>query len=99
MKLVIEIPEKTNAHIRSDYGHGVKGLTEEDREIVCEAIYHGTPYEERPHGEWKQVTAKDGEYYCYHKCTNCGQTIESGFDNPPIFNFCPNCGSDMRKEG
>lgn len=56
--------------------------------------------DERPHGEWKQVTAKDGEYYCYHKCTNCGQTIESGFDNPPLFNFCPNCGADMRtKEG
>lgn len=55
--------------------------------------------EERPHGEWKQVTAKDGEYYCHHKCTNCGQTIESGFDNPPIFNFCPNCGASMAKEG
>lgn len=54
---------------------------------------------ERPHGEWKQVTAKDGEYYFYHKCTNCGQTIESGFDNPPLFNFCPQCGADMRKEG
>lgn len=46
-------------------------------------------------GEWKQITAKDGEYYCYHKCTNCGQTIESGFDNPPLFNFCPNCGARM----
>ena len=55
--------------------------------------------EERPHGEWMQVTARDGEYYCYHKCTNCGQTIESGFDNPPLFNYCPHCGADMRKEG
>ena len=53
----------------------------------------------RARGEWVQVTAKDGQYYCYHKCTNCGQTIESGFDNPPLFNFCPQCGADMRKEG
>lgn len=73
---------------------------------VCHAVaectntlYPCNDYEEkRPRGEWKQVTAKDGEYYCYHKCTNCGQTIESGFDNPPIFNFCPNCGADMREE-
>lgn len=57
------------------------------------------PVTQDSHGEWLQVTAKDGEYYCYHKCTNCGQTIESGFDNPPLFNFCPQCGADMRKEG
>ena len=57
------------------------------------------PVGERQRGEWKQITALDGQYYCYHKCTNCGQTIESGFDNPPIFNFCPQCGADMRKEG
>lgn len=50
MKIVIDIPEKTNAHIRSDYGHGVKGLRDEDREIVCNAIYAGTPYKERPNG-------------------------------------------------
>lgn len=55
MKIVIEIPEKTNAHIRSDYGHGVKGLYDEDREILCDAIYHGTPYEERPHGKWEYL--------------------------------------------
>ena len=98
MKLVIEIPEKTNAHIRSDYGHGTKGLRDEDREILCDAIYHGTPYEERPHGKWVQVTDNDGEYL-YHKCSNCGQKVESGLDNPPFFNFCMDCGSDNRKRG
>lgn len=62
--------------------------------------YDGCGLFEKPRmrGEWKQVTARDGEYYCYHKCTNCGQTIESGFNNPPIFNYCPNCGADMRKK-
>lgn len=70
----------------------VEGLKEDGEECAR--------YEpDRPHGEWKQVTAKDGEYYFYHQCTNCGQTIESGFDNPPLFNFCPNCGSDNRKMG
>lgn len=60
MKLIIDIPEKTNAHIRSDYGHGMKCLFDEDREILCDAIYHGTPYEERPHGECNQCRYYDG---------------------------------------
>lgn len=51
MKIVIEIPEKTIAHIRSNYGHGTKGLRDDDREILCDAIYHGTPYNDQPHGE------------------------------------------------
>lgn len=45
MKMVIELPEKTIAHIRSEYGHG-KGfypLNEEDKKIVNDAIYFGTP--------------------------------------------------------
>ena len=52
MKIVIDIPEKTNAHIRSDFGHGYLALRDEDKGILCYAVYHGTPYEERPHGEW-----------------------------------------------
>lgn len=42
--------------------------------------------EERPQGEWA-VSGLD------YKCSNCGMI--------PIFrqyNFCPNCGADMRKE-
>ena len=44
MKIVIDIPDKTYAHIRSDYGHG-KGyypLNDEDKKIVNDAIYYGT---------------------------------------------------------
>lgn len=44
MKIVIDLPEKTIAHIRSSYGHG-KGfypLNEEDKKIVNDAIYFGT---------------------------------------------------------
>ena len=45
MQIVIDLPEKTIAHIRSEYGHG-KGfypLNEEDKKIVNDAIYFGTP--------------------------------------------------------
>ncbi len=69
MKIVIDIPEKTNAHIRSDYGHGIKGLRTEDRKILCDAIYHGTPYEDRP--QWipcsERLPEKSGRYLVTEK--------------------------------
>ena len=94
MKIVIEIPEKTNAHIRSDYGHDTKGLRDEDREILCDAIYNGTPYEDRPHGEWI-LDAVAPHSISWFRCSYCGYKYEAYKQS----NFCPNCGSDMRKEG
>ena len=41
--LLIDLPDKTVAHIRSDYGHG-KGhypLNNEDKKVVNDAIYNG----------------------------------------------------------
>ena len=49
-------------------------------------------------GEWEQIIAKDGEFYYCHSCTNCGYEVRSGFDKPPIFNHCPNCGAKMTKQ-
>lgn len=46
MKIIIDIPEKTNARIRSDYETGLKGFRHEDMEIVCDAIYNGRSCEE-----------------------------------------------------
>ena len=83
MKIIIDIPEKTNAHIRSNYGHGVKGLYDEDREILCDAIYNGTPYEERPHGKRNKV------YLYVVRCPKC--KIKSA-----VGNFCMWCGAEMR---
>lgn len=51
--------------------------------------------EERPQGEWIKWNFKtfgamgDWEY----KCSNC-EKVYGG-----EYNFCPNCGADMRKEG
>ena len=86
MKIIIEIPEKTNAHIRSDYGHGVKGLEYEDMLMLCDAVYHGEPYHNRPRGEWVAL-----EYG--YKCSACTAAFYTHS------NFCPNCGADMRKRG
>lgn len=51
------------------------------------------------HGEWVDggvdgVGACDIEYR-YNKCSMCGYK----YSFPIKYNFCPNCGADMRKEG
>jgi rubrerythrin len=33
--------------------------------------------------------------YCEWKCSECGCVFE---DEEPVYNFCPNCGADMRGE-
>ena len=90
IKIVIEIPEKTNAHIRSDYGHGILALRHEDMEILCYSVYHGIPYNERPHGEW--IFYANYGYGDIYKCSRCSWLKE---DFKP--SFCENCGADMRK--
>lgn len=62
MKLIIDIPEKIIAHIRSDYGHGYKGLYDEDRDKIVDAIYHGIPLDSN--SEKAEVQAYfDGQAY------------------------------------
>lgn len=47
MKLIIDLPNKTIAHIRSDYGHKYFGcIGDDDKKIIMKAIYDGTPLEE-----------------------------------------------------
>lgn len=41
MQIVIDIPRKTNEHLRSDYGHGYRGFYDDDRDLIMEAIYNG----------------------------------------------------------
>ena len=41
--LLIDLPDKTVAHIRSDHGHGIKCFSYEDRDIVNDAIYNAMP--------------------------------------------------------
>ena len=56
----------------------------------------GWRYEERPHGKWLST-----KYYNW-KCSECGKnpTIGMGYvqNHTELFNFCPNCGADMREK-
>lgn len=48
---------------------------------------------ERPHGKWAKTD--DDLKISDYRCSVCGQLTD--LDEP--WNFCPNCGADMRKEG
>ena len=55
MKLIIDLPDKTIAHIRSDYGHKYFGcISDEDKKIIMKAIYDGTPL---PKGHGRLIDA------------------------------------------
>lgn len=87
-----------------------KEAIEELRELIeidlhpCPPIYEEAlnlaikALEERPHGEWL-----DEKFVAFHlTCNQCGchlrrqknEVFEGDFE----YNFCPNCGADMRKE-
>lgn len=41
----------------------------------------------------------DGEMvYDIWICSNCGYVVDEGDNEKPWYNFCPNCGADMREE-
>lgn len=50
------------------------------------------------HGEWKPFDLTWGRSIWY--CTACEEGVEVPCDiwtHKPIYNFCPNCGADMRE--
>mgnify|MGYP002522045717 CR=1 FL=1 len=51
---------------------------------------HGKAEAERKRGEWQPLNS------LVNKCTNCGEKYWFYLGIP--FNFCPNCGADMRGE-
>lgn len=61
---------------------------------------HEAPTVERPHGEW--IPKAVHNCWTRFECSVCGYYHEPVHDfgeSKPNFNFCPNCGADMRKEG
>ena len=47
---------------------------------------------ERKNGEW---STKNGELAIWDVCSECGRMV---IHKAPFYNFCPNCGADMRGE-
>ena len=103
MKIVIDIDNETygriQALVNADYfEHDICGYS-------MQRIANGTPYEERPKGEWvgineyiKHLEEETGDRYevssLYNGSIFCNQCWEM---NKEKSRFCPTCGTKMRK--
>ena len=65
-------------------------------EDVYKAL-EAVPSADRPQGEWigEADGYADGEFvYDTWYCSNCDYAVDD--DEPPIWNYCPNCGARMK---
>ena len=56
-----------------------------------------------PHGEWKYVQYDGNANIGNWHCSECGRVVfdyirhlYKSYSKKPYYNFCPNCGADMR---
>ena len=79
-------------------------VTDRSRELVQKSIelghnvgyFEGKTENKRPQGEWKEAgyeTGALGITYRQTQCSNCGWEHAL----PMRWNFCPNCGADMKR--
>lgn len=70
---------------------GYGGLTPDDIRLVMRTPWRIPPADVRPVVRARWNTVK----YPLYECSNCGAVYQDvGYG----FNFCPNCGADMREE-
>ena len=96
MKLIIDIPDKDYEFIKNFQSLiiGGRGNCKTIQYNVINAIKNGTPYEERPKGEWELFEKRP--YQNLYMCSKCGHIIESMPDRlAENFKGCY-CGADMR---
>ena len=73
---------------------GSKTMSEEERQKLLDEI--------RPKGEW--ISREDMDYvdenkvvHNHFQCNKCGLIHDFVDGHTSQYNFCPNCGADMRK--
>ena len=72
------------------------GMWKRTAEVFCEVIEGQSTVEAVPvvHGEWILEEKAGVDYWC---CSHCHK-IRSEYYAKPKDNFCPNCGTYMRKK-
>ena len=92
MKLLIDFPEIDLKFIRETYkGTGCSFVPSAIQNECVEAVYDGTPYEERKTGKWKKELLATVPFAIYwYGCPFC--EFRTATNN---FNFCPCCGAKM----
>ena len=63
---------------------------------LCEVYTPKTEQTEPKRGEWERVKNADNGYD--FRCTACRRYRFHNGEMRKKYNFCPNCGADMRKE-
>ena len=80
----------TKCEFGDGHGYCAKGS---DFSYACDAICTAPTVEERKKGKWHKVSAdkyiQTAKYY--FECSECGGHIIG------LWDYCPNCGADMRK--
>lgn len=99
----VNIPEDVKDKLIEELSKPRKAVFDEPKTLTDCIIAYGDGYEsarrlfERPHGKWEynqyDGNAKIGNWHCSN-CHNICYEMKLTYDN---YNFCPNCGADMRK--
>ena len=96
MKIVIDIPDEYYKFIKDlQFYHSGRRSGRTIERNVINAIKNGTPYEERPQGEWIIEP-----HSMIMRCSLCGneETAKSVGTINADKHFCSNCGAKMIKE-
>ena len=74
----------------------VRNFTEEEKDVLINAIRNSIPYEERSQGEWIR-TGSLGNGNAHYECSNChyGDEHAESQEVP----YCWHCGASMKKGG
>ena len=76
-------------------GVGISSIACSVQESAISAIQHlPSAQPERKRGKWKRKIVDNG-FNADWACSECGYRVKTDFVN---FNYCPNCGADMRGE-
>lgn len=91
----VNIPEDIKDKLVEELSKPRKVIPDEPETVTDCIIAYGDGFEsarrlfERPHGEW--INTRPPEMSDNIICSLCG------YDSIASFNYCPNCGADMRK--
>lgn len=75
-------------------------VSDNEKNVLLRRLYDEPAADVKPvaRGEW--IEAQEISFDNVYACSACGNefVLESGTPEDNEYNFCPNCGADMRKE-
>ena len=86
---LLEILEREEAY-HSDLPQRADGVRDAIMDVMSAPTVDAVPVR---HGRW---VMKEGELAFWDECSECGKKI---VHRTPYYDFCPNCGANMRKDG